>query len=226
MGKKSILLKSVTIFIFVLLLVLANFFLMPKADELQDEMKKASSDLPELEYVSVSEDDDAFLGKSDAPVTIIEFSDYQCPFCKSFYNETLPLIKENYIDTGLVKFIYRDFPIPKYIGSKEAAQSAECVGEKGGDEAYFNMHNILFEGVEQWSGSEDLISIFADYGNDLTYDIESCLLNEDMLSEVESDYNAGKSYGVEGTPTFFINGKKLVGAYPYETFKALIESEL
>ncbi|MFT7184612.1 MAG: protein-disulfide isomerase [Oceanicoccus sp.] len=181
---------------------------------------------PETEFVSVSEDDDAFLGDADAPVVIVEFSDYQCPYCASFQSETLPLLKENYIDTGLVKLVYRDFPIPSHENAFVAAVAAECVAEEGGNEAYFEMHDMIFENMESWFYSEDAGEVFTQYASELGYDIATCLDDPAMAAEVEADYVAGRSYGVGGTPTFFINGKKLVGAYPYDVFVELIESEL
>lgn len=180
----------------------------------------------DLEFVSVSADDDAFIGDEDAPVVIVEFSDYQCPYCARFREETLPLIKENYIDKGLVKIVYRDFPIPKHANAQVAAVAAECVGEQGGNEAYFLMHDEIFTQMEAWFYEEDPSAFFIQYADSLGYDINACITDEAMVAEVDADYAAGRSYGVSGTPTFFINGKKLVGAYPYDVFEQLIEAEL
>lgn len=183
-------------------------------------------EIPETEFISVSEDDDAFLGDPDAPVVIVEFSDFQCPYCASFKDETLPLLIENYIDNGLVKLVYRDFPIPKHANATVAAVAAECVGEAGGNEAYFAMHDKIFDTMEEWYYSETVGEYFIGYATEMGYDIATCLEDPEMLAEVEADYVAGRSYGVGGTPTFFINGKKLVGAYPYDVFVQLIEAEL
>lgn len=180
----------------------------------------------ELEFVSVSEDDDAFLGDAEAPVVIVEFSDAQCPYCSKFHEETFPLIQENYIDKGLVKFVYRDFPIPSHADAQFAAIAAECVGELGGDEAYFEMIDVTFENMSAWSYVEGAEDILMGYASELGYDISVCVEDPAMAEEVDADYTAGRSYGVSGTPTFFINGKKLVGAYPYEVFEQLIEAEL
>jgi len=182
--------------------------------------------IAEPEFVSVSEDDDAFLGDEDAPVVIVEFSDYQCPYCSKFQSETLPLIKENYIDTGKVKLIYRDFPIPSHADAQFAAIAAECVAEQGGNEGYYEMHDMIFENMAAWSYVEGSEDILMGYATELGYDISACVEDPAIAAEVDADYTAGRSYGVSGTPTFFINGKKLVGAYPYEVFEQLIESEL
>ena len=87
-------------------------------------------------------DDDAFKGDANAPVTIIEWSDYECPFCGRFYRDTLGLIESAYIDTGKVKFVYRDFPLSFHPNAQKAAEAAECAGEQG---KYFDMHDLLFE---------------------------------------------------------------------------------
>ena len=95
--------------------------------------------------VEVSADDDAILGDKKATVEIIEFSDYQCPFCRKFWTETFSQIKKDYIDTGKVKFVYRDFPLESiHPASMPSAIALECVREKGGDAAYFKMHDKVF----------------------------------------------------------------------------------
>ncbi|HLC89152.1 MAG TPA: thioredoxin domain-containing protein, partial [Candidatus Nanoarchaeia archaeon] len=91
-------------------------------------------------------DDDAVKGKEDAPVTIVEFSDYECPFCARFYTDTFGQLKAKYIDTGKVKFVYRDFPLSFHQNAQKAAEAAECAGEQN---KYYEMHNKLFEGGVQ-----------------------------------------------------------------------------
>jgi len=176
----------------------------------------------EPQRVQASVDDDPVLGDPNAPVTIIEFSDYQCPFCARFWSQTLPLIKSEYIDTGKVKLVYRDFPLTSiHPMALPAAEAAECVHEQGGDEAYFEYHDVLFEnsqflsveGMKQWA-------------QDLGYDISDCLDSGQMRSEVQKDLADGQSYGVTGTPGFLINGKLLSGAQPFPAFQQAIEAEL
>lgn len=187
-------------------------------------------DVDTLETVTVSADDDAILGDVNAPITIVEFSDFECPYCRSFVNETLPLLMENYIDTGKVKLVYRDFPLPSHEQADDAAQAAECVRASEGtpnDELYYQMHDILFLNSAKWAGQADVKPILIDLAmSEMNVDIATCLNNDEMLDEINQDYTAGKSYGISGTPTFFINGKKLVGAWPYEVFESVIESQL
>ena len=185
----------------------------------------------DLEVVDVSMDDDAVFGDADAPVTIVEFSDFQCPYCHSFYEETMPSLVKDYIDTGKVKLIFRDFPLSGHPQANLAAQAAECVRSVSDaapdDEAFFAFHDWLFENTSLWSGQDTAKDTFVKAASDeFGLDIQSCLDNSDMADEVNSDLTAGRGYGVSGTPSFFINGKKLVGAWPYEVFQTVIESEL
>ncbi|MEF9475845.1 MAG: DsbA family protein, partial [Candidatus Mariimomonas ferrooxydans] len=87
-------------------------------------------------------DDDSFMGDSDAPVTIIEFSDFQCPFCRRSYTDTLPQIKANYVDTGKVKLVYRDFPLSFHPAAQPAAEAFECAEEQGKE---WELHDKLFD---------------------------------------------------------------------------------
>ena len=186
-------------------------------------------DPDKLETVSVSEDNDASVGEATAPVTIVEFSDFQCPYCTSFYSNSLQSILENYVDQGIVRIVFRDFPLPSHPQANLAAQAAECVRAKTTDEdanaAYFAMHDWLFENQTSWSGQTDAKEqMVAAAKDNLNTDIQSCLDTEEMKAEVDADYVAGKSYGISGTPSFFINGKKLVGAWPYAVFEKVIEA--
>lgn len=180
-------------------------------------------------------DDDPILGNINAPVTIIEFSDYQCPFCRKFWTETLPLIKSEYIDTGKVKLVYRDYPIPGlgHAAAFPAAEAAECVRDQGGDEAYFKMHDKLFEEQNILDSGDPqgpvgrTIQFTADdiktWAQEIGYDVAGCMDSGKFRNEVQKDLSDG---GQLGTPTFFINGKKLGGAQPFGAFKQVIDAEL
>jgi len=176
--------------------------------------------LPEVGSKSqISEDDDPILGNPNAPVTIIEFSDYQCPFCAKFWSETLPLLKKDYIDTGKVKLVYRDYPLSFHQMARPAAEAAECVRSAAkSDAAYFKMHDKIFANHESLS-----VDNLKTWAKELGYDIESCLNSGKFAKEVEKDIADGGSLG---TPTFFINGKRLRGAQPYSAFKQVIDAEL
>lgn len=177
---------------------------------------------PSPSAVKVSVDDDAVLGSEDAPVTIIEFSDYQCPYCGRFWSDTLPQIEKQYIDTGKVKLVYRDFPLTSiHPMAQKAAEAVECVGEQGGDEAYFKMHDKIFGNQAQLS-----VDNLKKWAKELGYDINDCLDSGEMTSEISKDLSDGSSAGVRGTPAFFINGQLVSGAQPFSVFEQAIESQL
>lgn len=173
--------------------------------------------------VEVSQDDDPAIGPSDAPVVIIEFSDYQCPFCRKFALETLDRILEEY--SGKVRFVYRDFPLESiHAYALKAAEAANCAGEQG---RYFEYHDLLFERQEDWSSRGT--AAFVEYAEQLGLELESfktCLSSGKYEEEVRKDLQDGLRAGVSGTPAFFINGIPLSGAQPFEAFKAIIDSEL
>jgi len=173
------------------------------------------------EAVSISEDDDAVLGDNDASVTIIEFSDYECPFCGRHFQQTYPLIKANYIETGKAKLVFRDFPLSFHPNALPAAIAAECVREQGGDEAYWKMHDLTFQKQQELS-----IVNLKKWAQSFGYDIGSCLDSNKYESEVQKDAADGANAGVSGTPAFFINKKLISGACPYSTFEQAINTEI
>lgn len=177
--------------------------------------------LPPPSGAAATVDDDPVLGDKDAPVTIIEFSDYECPFCGRNFRETYPLLKKNYIDTGKVKLVYRDFPLNFHPMAVPAAVAANCVRENGGDSAYWKMHDRIFENQQSLS-NENLKK----WAKDLGHDIGNCLDSGKYKEEVQKDVADGSAAGVKGTPSFFINGRQLEGAQPYAVFQQAIEAEL
>lgn len=179
--------------------------------------------------VNVSADDDAVLGNPDAPVTIIEFSDFQCPFCRKFWKETIPQIKKDYLLTGKAKLVYRDFPLTQiHPGATPAAEGAECAKEQG---KFWEMHDAIFEEQEkQGSGTvqftaDDVKKWAAKIGLN-TSKFNQCLDSGKYKQEVEKDIADGSAAGVTGTPAVFVNGRLIVGAQPFAAFKAVIDEEL
>jgi protein-disulfide isomerase len=177
--------------------------------------------LEDTPVVAVSLDDDAVKGDANAPVTIIEFSDFECPFCGKYVEETYPLIIKNYVDTGVVKYVFRDFPLSFHQNAQKAAEAAECAGEQN---QYWEMHDILFANNDKLSVN-DLKGYAVELGLD-TEDFNTCLDSNKMAEEVKKDMADGVEYGVTGTPAFFINGKLVSGAMPYESFEQEIEAAL
>jgi len=171
--------------------------------------------------VQVSTDDDPVKGLKSAPVTIIEFSDFQCPYCEIFFTQTLPLIENNYIKTGKVRFVYRDFPLDSHQYAQKAAEAAKCADEQG---KFWEYHDKLFNNQNALD-----ISSLMQYAKELTLNVTTfndCLNSGRMAPKVQKDFNDGLNYSISGTPTFFINGIELVGAQPYSVFEQLIDREL
>ena len=186
------------------------------------------------QIVKVSLDDDPFKGNANAPVTVVEFSDFQCPFCLRFYTQTLPLLEETYIETGKIKFVYRDFPLDAlHPNARPAHIAAECADEQG---EFWEYHDVLFEKQAEWQRlpSSDLQSSLIQFADDLglqTVSFESCLESQEMADEVNKDVLEATRYGISGTPTFFIGNEedgfvKLVGAQPFSAFQVQIDDLL
>ena len=167
-------------------------------------------------------DDDPSLGDKNAKLTIVEFSDFQCPFCGRFRTQTFDQIKKEYIDTGKVKFVFRDFPLSSiHPYAQKASEASECADEQG---KFWPMHDKLFnEGVQ--GGVESFKKYAKDLGLD-TGKFNKCLDSGEMAGEIRKDLADGGRYGVSGTPGFFINGVKVVGAQPFQVFEQVIEAEL
>ena len=183
---------------------------------------------------SVSLDDDPMRGKEDAPVTLVEFSDYQCPFCQRAANETIPQVVTEYVDTGKVKHVFRDYPIEGiHPNAIPASVAAQCANEQG---KYWVYHDLLFSKQTEWQGlsGNDTNSKFKQYAADLgldTANFNSCFDSNKYADEVSKDIQDGTTYGVSGTPTFFIGNDKdgytlIVGAQPFSTFKTTIDQVL
>jgi protein-disulfide isomerase len=165
-------------------------------------------------------------GEADAPVTIVEYSDYQCPYCARYVMETMPRIMSEYVATGQVRYAYKDFPLEFHTQAQLAAQAARCAGEQG---AYWEIHDQLFASQESWSGNDNAATVFAGWATDLGLDetdFTECLESERYAAEVKADLQEGAGFGVSGTPAFFVNGQFISGAQPYEVFQAAIEAAL
>ncbi len=185
----------------------------------------------------VSVDDDPVMGDKNAKITMIEFLDYECPFCKRFFDDSLPQIKKEYIDTGKVKLVIRDLPLSFHQNAHKEAEAAECVREQGGDEIYYKYHDEIFKRTTS-NGTGLALDQLAVIANDLELNgatLQSCLDNEKYKAEVDKDIVDAGSVGATGTPAFFIGksnadgiitGTKIVGAQPYNAFQAEIDKQL
>ena len=198
---------------------------------LQNQLPTERSDpLP----VKVSSDNDPMIGDPDAAITIIEFSDFQCPFCARFHVQTLPLLMDKYIEEGKVNLVFRDFPIQSiHPNALPAAVAAECANDQG---KFKEMHDALFENQNEWDRQETpvAVAIFIQYAEELQLDkeeFELCMSSGKHIEEIRDDLNDGRDYGVTGTPGFFVGNDdigyvELKGAQPFDSFKKVIDAQL
>ena len=161
-------------------------------------------------------------GEANATVTIIEFSDFQCPFCRRFALETLPQIQKEYIDTGKAKLVYKNFPLVQtHQFAFKAAEAALCAGDQG---KFWEMHDTLYVN----SHLLDINSLKA-HASNLGLDTDAfntCLDSNAKAAIVQQDMLEGRTLGITGTPFFLINGVEVSGARPFSDFKQIIDSEL
>lgn len=165
--------------------------------------------------------DDAAQGSSDAPILMIEFSDFQCPFCKRFVDETYPQLKKNYIDTGSVRFIFRHLPLDFHEFAAQAALAAECADDQ---RMFWEYHDALFNNQNALD-ADSLKKYAQELGLDQK-EFDDCLNTVKHAKRVASDMAYTKSVGISGTPSFIINGFVVSGAQPYDVFKAVLDAEL
>jgi len=160
------------------------------------------------------------IGPEDAPVTIIEFSDFQCPYCKRWYDTVYAQLLTEY--SGKIRFVYRDIPLTTiHPEAQAAAEAAECADEQG---QYWSYHDALFSGQYDL-GAQAYMQYAADLGMDTTA-FNTCVAERRYKAEVDADAEFAASLNVRSTPTFFINGLAVIGAQEYEVFKQIIDKEL
>jgi len=164
----------------------------------------------------------ATLGSKDAPVSIVEFSDFQCSFCKKFWADTLPQLKETYIKGGQARFGYRHFAILGKF-SQQAAQASECAGEQG---KFWQYHDRLFAYQGGLAFTDPKLKQYAQELKLNPRTFGQCMDSGKYREKVEDETAVAASLGARGTPTFFVNGRLLVGAQPFEAFRTVIEEEL
>jgi protein-disulfide isomerase len=159
------------------------------------------------------------LGPADAPVTLVEFGDFQCPFCRTA-QRTLKTLKERYGDK--LRIVHRDFPIDtRHRAARRAAEAARCAGEQN---AYWPFHDALYQ--SQLAGGDAELTAIAEKLKLDTAALTACLESKRHVTTVQRGVVEGKALGVSVTPTFFVNGRPLVGAIPLEEFQAAIDREL
>ncbi len=179
----------------------------------------AAADTNTIQRVEVSTDDDPSIGPENAPVTIIEFSDFQCPYCGVWYKQVYKQLLASY--PTQIRLVYRDLPLPMHPEAVPAAEAAECANEQG---AFWKYHDVLFE--QQYGLDRAAYEHYAaDLGLDATA-FAACLDSHRYQAEIEADARDAGSVGISGTPSFVVNGRVLIGALPFSEFKTVIDEEL
>ncbi len=170
----------------------------------------------------VTVDDDFVLGSADAPVTMVVFGDYQCPYCKQAADTSEKQVRDEYVATGKVKIVFRDYPLDNiHPFARPAAEAAQCAGAQG---KYWEYHDALYARQTEL-GKLDFTALAGELKLD-TKAFGACVSANTFTDEVQKDQDAGVALGVDGTPATFINGTLIGGAYPYETYKKVIEKAL
>jgi protein-disulfide isomerase len=157
-------------------------------------------------------------GSINATTTIIEFSDFQCPFCGQFFSETYPQLKKDYIDTGIAKLVFVNFPLSNiHQYAEKAAEAGMCAYDQG---RFWEMHDKMFSNQNTLTVN-DLKKYAGDIGLNTTK-FNDCLDTGKNQAKVNGNFQAGVSAGVTGTPSFFVNGKMITGAQPFSVFQQAI----
>ena len=173
--------------------------------------------------ISAINDDENIKGDKEALSTLIEYSDFQCPACGSYY----PIVKKVSEDLGAkVRFAYRHFPLPQHKNAKLAATVAEAAGKQG---KFWEMHDLIFQNQSDWSEEKNAAILFAKYAQELGLDLarfQTDIASDDIKAKIENDYKSGVKAGVNSTPSFFLNGKKMDNPRNYDEFKNAIEQTL
>lgn len=184
---------------------------------------------PEPEKVTLKLGTEYSAGRGDAPVVIVEYTDYQCPYCSRFHTGAYPGIKKNFIDTGKVRFIKRDLALDFHPNALRAAQAARCAGDQG---KFWEMHDLLSSNPDSL-GPE----AYAKYARDISLDaaaFKGCIGSDKYLADIRRSGNVAATIGINGTPSFVVGtakgdtmeGIRIVGAQPYAVFEEVVKAFL
>lgn len=191
-----------------------------------DDTINDNSGEPQKVNISVNTKGWSVLGSENAPVTLVEYADYVCPFCHRFWQDTFPSIKKDYIDTGKVKFIFKDFPV---VGGEKAAEASRCAEEQG---KFWEYHDLLFgdqttesADVQKWQDPETHKKYAQQLGLDANA-LVTCFNEGRYKSKVQEGTTEAMQNGGQGTPFFIVDETPISGAQPYSVFQAAIEAEL
>ena len=170
------------------------------------------------------------LGQADAPVTILEFSDFECPYCQQFHDDVLAKLKSTYIETGLVRFVHKDLPLPFHNHAVRAAAAARCATDQT---TYWQVYSALFK-AQTCLSCKGVLEIAGSVVDDTT-SLQACMNNPRTLALIEANRSEAKLLGIQATPTFVIGptlaehrhrGSVIEGALPWPAFKEAVDQAL
>lgn len=227
---------GITVAAFVVLFLVLIFAF---KDEIKKEDDSSKDSFTEKKVYDIKTDNQPLLGDPEAPITIVEYGDYKCPACGYFTNSIFPMLESEYIDTGNVKFIFKNFPFISEDSTRVAIYT-EGVYKTLGNDAFWSLnkeiykaHNDIYKQNDLSNESEDIFT--KEFLNDISKDIfekeqneliKDVLDNKKFENDVKADINEAKTVDITGTPTLFINGKKVLDSLNYDHLKAAIEEEL
>jgi protein-disulfide isomerase len=192
--------------------------------------REAQPALPEQPFERPAAPDVRAMGDPNAPIVLVEYSDFQCEFCASFVRDTKPQLEENYIKTGKLYFVYRDYPLDIHPGARQASAAANCAADQG---SFWPMHDMLYNGAveREWSAGDAADqAVFQGYARALKLDegqFESCLdATSSNEQRIQTDLAAGAQHFIQGTPTFLLNGNVVRGSHTYRVWQTLIDDRL
>jgi protein-disulfide isomerase len=164
------------------------------------------------------------LGSANAPVEITEYADYQCPFCQTFDQLQLPTIKQRLIDTGRLRWRYRDFPLQQHSFSRIAAHSAACADEQG---KYWEQHDRIYAGQADWAVARDAAPVFRQYAQGVGLDLgryDTCMRTAKYAGRIQASYDEGVKVGVTATPTLLVGNRLYQGRFDSDAIRHLVDS--
>jgi protein-disulfide isomerase len=237
--------KILSVFFFLLLLpttLLANGITQEQGKAILEELKSIKKELREIKQNGIASKPKGrpttaqniatlgspVLGDLKAPVTLIEFTDYECPFCKKFYKNALPKLKKAYIDTGKLRLVVRDFPLPFHKNARSAANAAHCAEEQ---DKFWPMHNALYEGNKM--NAEDIKNHATKIGLKLE-PFQTCLSSKRYKKQIDNDMKEAQIAGIRGTPAFIlgkttdnlVSGEFISGTRDFNFYKSRIDKLL
>ncbi len=163
-----------------------------------------------------------FLGSDSAKIEVTEYADYQCPVCQDFENIQFPAVRQQLIETGIVRWRYRDFPLDMHPNARVAAHAAACANDQG---KFWAMHDALYQHQAEWSPMKNAAAAFSDYAKAAGLDVspyDQCMRDAKYAGRIQASYDEGLKVGVSGTPNFLIAGRLYTTTLPSDSIRAIV----